>query len=344
MRFFQQELSNEPTQVSLFLLRKTMFFLILGFCSFSFGKSLNERLGFPREQKLLILNVDDLGNFDSTTRAAQQVFAEGVAKSGSVMTSGPQAQSVTSVLKGRVDLGIHLTLSSEFANRPWSPASSVDQVPSLVDSRGNLQTILNQLLRGSSQEIEKEMEAQILKGFELGMSPSHLDSHMGSAFFKPSWFKSYLKLAKKYRVVPFLPRLAGGTRQLLGFANYFLSPLIQSQLKIAEDAGYLFVDDFYMLPPPADVVSYETRKNQYAEVIRSLEAGVSLIVMHPTFSDFDFRAGVVVNNVSQVFRDHEARILMDPEFQELIRSEGIRLISWKEIADVYPWDDIKQID
>ncbi len=344
MRSYPRELSTEPTQMNLFLLRKAIFFLILGFCSLSFGKNLNERLGFSRDQKLLILNVDDLGNFDSTTRAAQQVFEAGIAKSGSVMTSGPQAQSVTYVLNGRVDLGIHLTLSSEFANRPWSPVSSAAQVPSLVDSRGNLQTILNQLIKGSSQEIEREMEAQILKGLELGMSPSHLDSHMGSAFFKPSWFRSYLKLAKKYRIAPFLPRLAGGTRQLLGFANYFASPIIQSLLKIADDAGYLFVDDFYILPPPSEVLSYEARKNQYAEVIRSLKSGVSLIVMHPTYSDFDFRAGVVVNNVSQVFRDHEARILMDPEFQELIRREGIQLISWKEISEIYPWDEIKQID
>lgn len=336
--------TNLRSNVNLILTRSIILCLILGFSSISLSQSLNERLGFSPEQKLLILHVDDLGNFDSTTRAAQSLFTFGLAQSGSVMTLGPEAQSVTYVLNDRVDLGIHLTLSSEFSNRPWTPVMALEQIPSLIDRQGKLQTLMNQLMWGSSQEIEAEMEAQILRGIELGMKPSHLDSHMGSVFFKPSWFKAYLKLSKKYKLVPFLPKLAQGTQQLLGFSHHFVGPAINALLRRATKAGFLLVDDFYLLKPPHQVITYESRKNQYIDLIKNLKSGVSLVVLHPTFSDFDFKAAVVKNNNNQVFRDHEARILMDADFKKLIEDEGIKLISWKEIAAIYPWADIKDID
>lgn len=309
----------------------------------AYSKTLNERLGYSPDQKILILHADDLGNFDSTTRAIQDIFEHGFASSGSVITSGNEAHSVLQVLQNKVDLGIHLTFTSEFDHRPWLPAAAPHLIPSLLDSQGKIKGLLSQLWSASAAEIEIEMEAQILRGLKMGMQPSHLDSHMGGVFFKPSWFKSYLKLAKKYRMVPFVPKLAQGSEQMFGKASLILNPYLRSLLKMAEDAGYLLIDDFYLLPPPAEVVTYEGRKNQYLQLVRKLKAGVSMMIFHPTYADSDFQAGVVVHDPHQVFRQHEARILIDPEFKALLEQQGIQLISWKQIAEIYPWDEIKDI-
>lgn len=318
------------------------FFLLIIFHAFgSNASNLNSYLGYSPHEKLLIIQIDDLGNFDSTTRAAQQISEFGLAQSGSLMTSAPQSQSAAFVLQSKMDLGVHLTLSTEYESRPWQPAATATDIPSLVDRSGNFQTLMKQILFADSTEVEKEMEAQILKAYDLGVQPTFLNSHMGSAFFKPAWFRSYLKLAKKYKLVPFIPRMNQGAHHLLGSMNSVVTPLLKRYFDLAEAKGFLLVDDFYILPPPQEVISREERNEQYKKIVQNLKPGVSVIILHPSFADFDFKVGVLSRDLSQIFRDHEAQLLLDTEFKDLLTQEGIRLISWKDLHRVYPWHRVE---
>ena len=67
---------------------KIATFLLLLFFSFSINAqdtTYAERLGFPKDARVIILHMDDAGMSLSSNRAVEEVFEYGVANSMSVM-------------------------------------------------------------------------------------------------------------------------------------------------------------------------------------------------------------------------------------------------------------------
>jgi len=102
------------------------------------------------------------------------------------------------------DLGLHLTLSSEWKSYRWGSVAPRDQVPSLFDSSGYLwpetELAASNIKPG---EAEREIRAQIERAIAMGIHPTHLDSHMGVLFARPELFAVYAKVAREYKL-PFL--------------------------------------------------------------------------------------------------------------------------------------------
>src|SRR5688572_31712565 len=85
------------------------------------AKSLLERLGYPPDAKLLIVHADDLGMAHSVNAATTRAFATGLVNSGSIMIPCPWLPEVVTYAKQHpeADLGLHLTLTSEWAGLRW---------------------------------------------------------------------------------------------------------------------------------------------------------------------------------------------------------------------------------
>ena len=78
------------------------------------------------------------------------------------------------------DLGVHLTLTSEWDRYKWGPVLDANSVPSLVDGRGYLWPDVPQVFSHDRlDEAEDELRAQIDKALGAGIDVSHLDSRMG---------------------------------------------------------------------------------------------------------------------------------------------------------------------
>src|SRR5438132_874597 len=75
-----------------------------------------ERLGHPRDAKLLILHADDLGVAHSVDAASFAALDRGAISSASVMVSTPWLTEVADYVKlhPNADIGLHLTLTSEW--------------------------------------------------------------------------------------------------------------------------------------------------------------------------------------------------------------------------------------
>src|SRR5947207_14391014 len=101
-------------------------------------KSLLERLGYPADQKLLIVHADDLGMAHSVNRASIKALETGLVSSASVMIPCPWLPEVAAYFKGhpQTDLGLHLTLTSEWKQFRWGPVLGSQRPPSLVDPDG----------------------------------------------------------------------------------------------------------------------------------------------------------------------------------------------------------------
>ncbi|MGA8185650.1 MAG: ChbG/HpnK family deacetylase, partial [Terriglobia bacterium] len=97
-----------------------------------------EKLGYPADSKLLIIHADDLGVAHSQDRASFQALEEQDVTAASVMVPCPWFTEVADFAKSHpdADLGLHLTLTSEWKTYRWGPVAPRDQVGSLLDPNG----------------------------------------------------------------------------------------------------------------------------------------------------------------------------------------------------------------
>src|SRR3984893_9015415 len=163
-------------------------------------KTIAERLGYPADAKLLIVHADDLAVAHSVDSASFDALDKNAVASASVMVPCPWLTEVASYAKEHpdADLGLHLTLTSEWKTYRWSPVESKDKVPSLLDPSGYFwpDTDHHNL---NPEEAEREIRAQIERAASMGIHPTHLDTHMGVLFSRPDLFAVYLKVAHEYK-------------------------------------------------------------------------------------------------------------------------------------------------
>ena len=99
------------------------------------NKSLAEMLGYPKDSKLLIIHADDLGLCQSVNAASAKAFENKAITSGSIMMPCPWAYAMAAYLREHpgADIGIHVTLTSEWDLYKWGGILPSDKIPSLLD-------------------------------------------------------------------------------------------------------------------------------------------------------------------------------------------------------------------
>ncbi len=92
--------------------------------AFGQTKSIAERLGYPADSKLLIIHADDLAVAHSEDAASFDALDKHSVTSASVMVPCPWLNEVAAYAKEHpdADLGLHLTLTSEWKTYRWGPA------------------------------------------------------------------------------------------------------------------------------------------------------------------------------------------------------------------------------
>src|SRR5262250_2752172 len=142
-------------------------------------KTVAERLGYPADTKLLIIHADDLAVAHSEDAASFEALDRGAVTSASIIVPGPWLTEVADYAKVHpdADLGLHLTLTSEWKTFRWGSVESRDKVPSLLDSAGTLWPLTALVAKNAKpQEAEQELRAQVKQAMALGIHPTHLDS------------------------------------------------------------------------------------------------------------------------------------------------------------------------
>src|SRR3954463_6131243 len=146
-------------------------------------RTIADRLGHPRDAKLLILHADDLGFAHSENAASFDALDKGAVNSGSIMIPTPWVTEVVEYAKRNpnADLGLHLTLTSEWKTFRWGGVAPRDQVPSLYEPDGTFPARAETVAtRARQDDVERELRAQIDQAYALGLRPTHVDSHMGA--------------------------------------------------------------------------------------------------------------------------------------------------------------------
>lgn len=278
-------------------------------------RTIAERLGYPAASKLLILHADDLGVAHSVDAASFEALDKGIISSASVMVPTPWIAEVAAYARAHpnADLGLHLTLTSEWETYRWGSVAPADKVASLLDSSGTFPRDDSTVAANAKPlEIERELRAQIERAMALGIRPTHLDSHMFSLFTTPELIAAYVKVAREYRL-PFLV--------LRGDPSVPLHPALSSQ--------DFLVDNLITANPE---VPSDQWKAWYLKQIAGLKPGLTEILVHLGRDDSELQA-VMVNNEpwGSAWRQRDYDVLTSPEFKKALHDNHIILVTWKEL-------------
>ena len=282
-----------------------------------------ERLGHPAGSKLLILHADDLGMAHSQNGATVAALERRAASSASLMVTAPWAAEAMAWyrLHPEADIGVHLTLTSEWHTLRWGGVLSPFEAPSLRDEQGYFpKTVAEVAQRADAGEAERELRAQLAWARELGLQPTHLDTHMGAVMASPEIFQAYLRLSRENGVpaaVP--PDMFGDT------------PGIAPGLASLVEPDEILVDRYVMAPDtltPGDWPAF------YTEVLRGLRPGtITQVVVHFAYDDAEMRAASAGYDIYDApWRQRDFDFFTSAEAREVLASEDVVLTTWRELG------------
>jgi hypothetical protein len=273
-----------------------------------------QRLGYPASSKLLILHADDLGVAHSVNVASLDALDRGAITSASIMMPTPWVTEVATYAKAHpdADIGLHLTLTSEWETYRWGSVASKDQVPSLLDADGTFPSDVPPVVaRAKVPEVERELRAQVERALAMGIRPTHLDSHMGALFTTSDLIGAYVRLGHEYRL-PFLAMLSAPTGVKL--------PLAPNDVVL---------DNVIIAGPE---VPRDHWKEFYLNAIANLKPGLTEIIVHLGHDDAELQA-VTVNHepYGSAWRQRDYDVVTSAEFKKALQDNHIILVRWKDL-------------
>jgi len=277
------------------------------------GPTLAQQLGYGIDDILVVVHADDVGYHLDQTDGVLSAMEIGMCKTGSVMVPCPDFERVVSIWQKRpeLDLGIHLTLNSEWGTQyGWSPILPESQVPSLYNPDG--------LMWGTEWELKEhvnvdealmEIEAQILKVLEAGLTPTHVDEHMGCYWWNFDLTNGVMQLARKY--------------------NLCMLPVDISKMRTM---GYVFPDSFWQFA--SNMIGEEKgstiRKKVYDDWLQNLGPGVHQVMTHIANVTEDYASKVHGAH----FRHGDYVYWTSPETKALAEALGITFIGYRELRQL----------
>lgn len=279
-----------------------------------------ERLGYPADAKLLIIHADDLAVAHAQNQASFKALDAGYASSASVMVPCPWLGEVADYAAAHPnhDLGLHLTLTSEWKHYKWGPVAPASAVKGLVGPHGYFyDNCADVAANANPDEVETELRAQIERAKAMGIEPTHLDSHMGCLFFSsPEIFDVYLRLGREYG----LPTLVGAD---------MLEALPQASREKVTD-NEIIVNQI-LGAGPADFRSGFPA--YYEQLLRSLRPGLNELIVHLAFDDAEMQ-GVTFEHPDwgATWRQADFDFVSSESCRKAIEEAGIYLVSWREVG------------
>jgi len=271
--------------------------------------------GFSKDKDIyLIIRSDDIGSSHAANIGCIKAFDEGISKTVEIMVPCPWFLEAVKMLKDRpnYDVGVHLTLTSEWENYKWGPLT---YAPSMVDSNGyfyprqkdwvneNAEAFWN--ANPDIKEVEVELRAQIEMAMKHIPQVSHISGHMGinSTGVSQEMYDLVKKLAIEYDL-----DIDPSDFDIIHFGSYGEEQKIDQE----QDA-----------------------ESKFIETLKKLKPGKYLYVEHPGMNVPEMKAAGHDGywKVAEQ-RDNVTKILTSEKVKKIIKKRNIKLISYKDLKDL----------
>jgi chitin disaccharide deacetylase len=254
--------------------------------------------------KQLLTRADDFGASLGTNDAIVEAARAGLVRNVGVMAPGPcpgHRLGELLALRGRICIGLHATLNSEWAGPRWGPLAGIGLTPGLARGDGTFHADVEQTHRfAEPEEGVREVRAQLDHLRSRGLDPEYVDCHM--AFnWHPDWDRALGEFA---------------AQEGLRYHAHGMLPAVRLEIRGPGDPG------------PADLRRFMDDEH--------LER--ALWVFHParrdSASERFFKDPQNPSTHVAEIRDREYRFLADERsVSAFLSCDGIRLIRYDELLD-----------
>ncbi|MCG6189341.1 polysaccharide deacetylase family protein [Maribellus maritimus] len=286
-----------------------------------------EKLGYPKGKVILLLHCDDAGMCEEANIAVQSYSLKNHIQSAAVMMPCPNAEEMVEWAKKhpKADIGVHLTLTSEWKNYRWGPVSKSSKVPGLVDPDGKFwHEVPDVVMHASAEEVKTEIRAQIDKMIKMGYQPSHIDTHMGTLYGSAEYVKVFLETAEDYNIPANAIDLSD--KEVRAFYQKAGYPITNEVVDLLSEYKLPKLDNFGSVP---EGKTYEEKRDNFFQLVKSLKPGLTEIIFHPSIETENLKS--ITNSWQQ--RVWEAEMFSDPRVIQFFQDNDIVLTTWTEIME-----------
>jgi predicted glycoside hydrolase/deacetylase ChbG (UPF0249 family) len=296
--------------------------LLVAAASGQSAPTVQERLGYTANARLLIIHADDLGMSHSVNRAIFEAMENGWVTSASIMVPCPWFPEVARFAKAHpgYDFGIHQVVNADWNDYRWGPVTSRDKVPSLLDAQGYFPLTTPEVVKNAKiPEVETELRAQIDRARAVGIPLSHLDTHMGTLLASGDLFNAYLHMGHIYGLPVLLERV--------------VPPEMPAGIQMPAPDEVL-LDQVLEIMPGVDAKDWI---NFYKKSLSSLKPGVYELIVHLSYGDEEIRGYTWDHpDWGADWRQRDFDMVKSPEFRQFLKDQGFILVRWKDLSKALP--------
>jgi len=275
-------------------------------------------LGFGPRDRVVVVHADDVGMCGATVDAFLELAETDLVSSGSLMVPCPWFPEAAIRCRSRsdLDIGVHLTLTSEWTGYRWGPISTWDRGSGLIDDEGYFHRSHTSWGPIDRTAARREVDAQLDRALAAGIDVTHADTHMFS-LLHGSLAEDYVELG-----------LARRTPILLTRGRAWVAALSKARIDELEEQEGLPVFDlvrqvYLDCPSPAAL-------SLAKQMFEALPTGLTYLIIHPALDTPELRA--ITSGWAHRVADYEA--FRDPELARHVRGLGIEIVGWKPFRDL----------
>jgi len=288
-----------------------------------------KKLGLVDTDRVAIIHTDDIGMCQASVGAFSDLNEVGIISSGAVMVPCPWFLHAAKYAAAhpQADLGVHLTLTSEWETYRWGPISTRDLASGLLDEQGYFyHRSEGAQEHGDPAAVEIELDAQVARAIKEGILPTHVDTHMGSVAH-PKFMAGYVQLALKYHLSPMIFRLNEAGWMAAGL-DAETAKMAAGLIQHLEGMGVPLLDSLGGMPLDTD----EDRLERTKKMLSDLTPGITHFIIHPSKDTPELRA---------ITPDWRCRVadyndFMNDELQKHIKEIGLHVIGYRALKDLMP--------
>jgi predicted glycoside hydrolase/deacetylase ChbG (UPF0249 family) len=285
-------------------------------------------LGYSSNARVLIPHIDDVGVCHGANRAFAELAGQGFVTTASVMVPCPWFPETADLAREQpgLDLGVHLTLTSESRACRWRPISTTGQSSGLMDGDGFMWPDVPSVRRHAERRaVAAEMRAQIDAALAAGIDVTHLDTHMGAAA-APEFVEIYLSLGREYRLPILLPERIETYLSVLDMGPIDTGLYAELQAE-ARAASMPVIDEFAM----GLAMRHLSCEEAFRHMVEQAAPGVTYVSLHCSTPGEVER----LHPHDAEWRIAEYQLFDDPRFLDWVVGQAVELIGFRRVRDLY---------
>jgi len=289
-----------------------------------------KKLGFTNDDRVVIIHADDIGMCQASIEAFSELVDCGIVSSGAVMVPCAWFPAVAQFSQNHLeaDIGIHLTLTSEYDQYRWGPISTRDPASGLMDSEGYFHKRSEAVWEFADPDYAaRELEAQISRAAAAGMHLTHIDTHMGSVAHA-QYIPAYVQLALKYQLPPMIPRMSAAALSESDSMGPGTAQMIPEMIAMLEEMGVPLLDHLSGLALDDSSDRLETARR----ALKNLQPGITHFIIHPCKDTPEIRH--ITSSWDCRVADYET--FTSKSMQKFIEQEGIQVIGYQALKALMP--------